>query len=354
MGHPTPPTVHQVWPSAQPASLGLSPDIDRLLEAAVAQGEFPGLHALLLLRHGRLALERYFPGRDALWGRDLGLVEHGPDRLHDLRSVTKSIVGLLYGVALAAGLVPPPRTRLLALYPQRDDGDPRRRRITIGHVLSMRMGIAWSEGTDYDNPANSEIAMEAAPDRIGYVLSRPMVEPPGTRWAYCGGATALLGDLIARGSGQDLEAFARDRLFAPMGITDLEWVRGHDGVPVSSSGLRMRPRDLARLGQMVLDGGRMDSLRLVPSNWLAQSFQPRGQIESGLRYGYQWWIGSLAASGKRWAAAYGNGGQRLIVIPSLGLVVVILAGNYNAPDQWRMPLKLMSRIVIPAIRSQTR
>ena len=126
-------------------------------------------------------------------------------------------------------------------------------------------------------------------------------------------------------------------------------MQGSDGHAAASSGLRLRPRDLARIGQMVLDRGMWHGRRVVPAGWLATSFKPRAYVESGLRYGYQWWIGNLAASGKPWYAAFGNGGQRLIVVPSLKIVVVVLAGNYNAADQWKLPVKLMSRIVIPAL-----
>ena len=256
MGLMSPPGLPLFWQDPAPEQVGLQPDVAVQVTSAVARGEFPGLHALLILRHGRPAAECYFEGRDAVWGKDLGTVQHGAGKLHDLRSVTKSVVGLLYGIARSDGIVPPSSARLMGLYPQFDDGDPLRRRITIGHVLSMRLGLTWNEGTDYDSPANSEIQMEAAPDRIRYVLTRPMAEPPGSTWVYCGGATALLADLIARGSGLDLEAYARTKLFAPLGITDLDWVRGADGTPVGSSGLRLLPRDLARIGQMVLDRGR--------------------------------------------------------------------------------------------------
>jgi CubicO group peptidase (beta-lactamase class C family) len=111
----------------------------------------------------------------------------------------------------------------------------------------------------------------------------------------------------------------------------------------------MTARNLARIGQMTLDKGLWNGSRVVPANWLVASTRPRARAEGGLRYGYQWWLGQLSANGKPWYAGYGNGGQRLIVVPSLRLVVVIFAGNYNRADQWKLPIQLMSRIVLPAI-----
>lgn len=340
-----------LWTTPTPDLAGVSPEADGRLEAAFSRGEFSGLHGLLVIRNGRLALERYFEGEDEHWGQPLGKRRLDATLLHDVRSVTKSVVSLLYGVALSEGFVPPVRARLVDQFPAYPEAaaDPRKRRITLAHVLSMRMGLAWNEDLTYDDPNNGEREMEAAADRYAYILGRPMVERPGSRWVYCGGSTALLGRLIEQGTGRRLEDYAHDRLFRPLGIDTFEWVTGSDGRAAASSGLRLRSRDLARIGQMVLDRGLWLGKPIIPAGWLASSFKPRCYVESGLRYGYQWWIGTLVATGKPWHAAFGNGGQRLIVIPSLRMVVVILAGNYNAADQWKMPVRLMTRIVMPAV-----
>lgn len=336
------------WAFASPHRAGLNPGMAERLTALVHRGEFKGLHALLLVRNGIPGLECYFAGPDEHYGMPLGVVQHGAHVLHDLRSVTKTMVNLLYGIALADGMVPPVTEKLFNCYPAHLD-DRAKAKITIGHVLSMRTGLAWTEGLDYDNPANSERLMEAAPDRIAYVLGQPLVGKPGELWNYSGGCTALLGDLIARGTGMDLAHFADLRLFRPLGIERTGWMRAQQEVPVASSGLRMLPRDVARIGQMILNKGYWNGARIVPSDWLVKSHRPRAATGDGLHYGYQWWIGRLAATGKPWMAAFGNGGQRLIIVPSRKLVVVIMAGNYNAPDQWKMPAQLMQKIVMPGL-----
>jgi CubicO group peptidase (beta-lactamase class C family) len=133
--------------------------------------------------------------------------------------------------------------------------DPARRRMTVAHALTMTVGTEWDETLPYSDPRNSEIAMEFAADRYRFVLERPLVAPPGSRRVHNGGAAAVLGHLIARGTGERLHDFARARLFGPLGILETEWVAGSNGEPAAASGLRMRPRDLARIGQLVLRRG---------------------------------------------------------------------------------------------------
>lgn len=340
------------WTTGAPTEAGFAPDLPARLDAAIAAGKLPNLHGVVIARGGKLVLERYMAGADMMWNNPLGTVAFGPGTLHDLRSVTKSVTSLLYGVALAQGKVPAPEAPLMAQFPDYPDlaADPARQRITIGHVLTMSMGIEWDEmSIPYTNPANSEIAMEDAPDRYRFVLERPVVGEPGVRWTYCGGASALLGRLIAKGTGQPLPDFARAALFQPLGISDFEWMRGTDGTPSSASGLRLTPRDLARIGQMVLQNGQWNGHAVVPAAWIEALSQERVPIDGPLRYGYQWYLGTLAG-GSRWVGAMGNGGQRLFVMPSLDLLVVTTFGNYDQPDQWKPPLALLLETVLPALR----
>ncbi|MGK5442092.1 serine hydrolase domain-containing protein [Micromonospora sp. URMC 105] len=311
-------------------------------------GQVDGLHAVAAVRGGRCLLEYYGAGEDFAWGDSLGVVEFGPGTLHDIRSVTKSVTALLYGIALGEGLVPPPAEPLLPLFPQYPDlaADPQRARLTVEHALTMSLGLDWREDLPYDSPANAEIAMELAPDRYRYVLERPIVEPPGSRWTYCGGASALLGRLIADGTGQSLPQYAQDMLFAPLGIGSHQWMTGADAVASAASGLRLAPRDLARIGELVLTEGTWDGQRVVSTDWIRAMLQPRLQTSWGTRYGYQWYIEPIA--GHRVYAGMGNGGQRLFVLPDLDLTVAVTAGNYNDPDQWRTPLTVLERVVLPA------
>ncbi len=335
-----------------PEALGFSADLADKLDAGVRSGLLNGLHSVLVARNGRLILERYYAGTDESWGKHLGRVTFTPDTLHDLRSVTKSIVALLYGIALERGLVPPPEAPLLAEFPQYPDlaADPKRALLQINHALSMTLGLEWDEMRPYSDPANSEIAMENAPDRFRFILERSIVSKPGQRWTYSGGAVALIGAIIQKGTKMGLLAFAREALFAPLGITEAEWVQGRDGMASAASGLRLKPRDLLRIGQLVLARGRWQDQQLIPEAWVDSLSQSLVSTGDGLHYARLWWHGMALApalKGERpWLAGLGNGGQRLWILPDAGLVTVIHCGNYNKPDQWVTPLRIWREIVL--------
>ncbi|GAA2213097.1 serine hydrolase domain-containing protein [Nonomuraea monospora] len=288
------------------------------VDAVLDRGEAPHLHGLVVLRGGQVMLERYGAGEDHALNVPLGHVTFDRDTLHDLRSVSKSVVGLVYGIALAEGLVPEPGEPLVRQFPEY--GVTGRDHLTVEHALTMTLGIEWDEQLPYTDPANSEVAMELAPDRHRYVLERPVVEEAGKRWHYCGGAAALIGEIITRGAGRSLAEYAAVRLFEPLGVTAYDWSMGDDGVTRAASGLRLRPVDLAAVGQLVLDGGR----GIVPGAWIADMLRPRVVLEGGGWYGYQWYL-----SGDGRAEGIGNGGQRLVVVPSEGLVVAVTAGEYD-------------------------
>ena len=150
------------------------------------------MHGVVALRKGQIVFERYFTGTDEVWGRPLGTVEFMSDTLHDMRSVTKSIVGLLYGIALGQGLVPAPDQSLLAQFPEYPElvRDENKARLTIAHALTMTLALEWNDAAPWES-VPTEVEMESAPDRYRFILERRMLGVPGTGWIYCGGATAL-------------------------------------------------------------------------------------------------------------------------------------------------------------------
>ncbi|UOM33017.1 serine hydrolase [Acuticoccus sp. I52.16.1] len=321
------------------------------IDHAHTSGVLADVHAILV-RRGARTVARYFSGADNAWGRDLGTVTFGPQVLHDLRSITKSVVSLLYAVALERGEVPPPDAPLLAQFPAYADlaAEPPRAAWTVAHALDMTMGTHWNEDLPYSDPNNSEIAMERAPDRFRFVLDRPLAAAPGTEWRYNGGATALIGHLIERGMEMDLPSAARRHLFDPLGIETTEWVRGADGTASAASGLRMTAPDLAKIGRLVLDGGVWDGRRVVPADWIASLATPAAHTPFGLGYARQWYTSEQPVDGGAAVApmlsGMGNGGQRLFVLPGLDLVAVLFCGRYDQPDQWLNPVIVLQRLIL--------
>ncbi len=321
----------------------------RLTEAFEAE-ELKGLHSVFILHKGEILVETYFPGLDQRWGLDIGVIDHNATRLHDLRSVTKSITGLLYGIALSEGMVPDLDAPLVDQFPEYTDlpDMPKRRKILVRHALSMTMGVEWDESAPYNSTRNSEIAMEYSEDRNRYALEQRIINEPGTHWTYSGGATTLIGTLISRGTGMPLEVFARQKLFDPLGIENYEWVKGRDGTVAGSSGLRMTTHDLAKIGQVMMNHGMWQGKQIVSAEWVEESITPRINIPDGLRYGYFWWLAGEGAP-PYWYAGFGNGGQRLMMNPNNQMVAVIYAGNYNKPDAWKLPVKVLVDFVLPEI-----
>jgi CubicO group peptidase (beta-lactamase class C family) len=175
---------------------------------------------------------------------------------------------MLYGIALANGKVPTPEAKLYAQFPEYADlaKAPGRDRIKVAHVLSMTLGTAWDEvAFPYSDPRNSEIQMGEAPDRYRFILDRPIVGEPGVKWIYCGGATALLARLIAKGTGRFLVDFAHKAMFEPLGLGPIDWTTGRDGKPLAASGLRMCAPDLLRIGEMVLGNVTWQGRQIVPA-----------------------------------------------------------------------------------------
>jgi CubicO group peptidase (beta-lactamase class C family) len=343
------------WRVAPPQASGLDQAALCRLAARLEGPARPNVHAVLVVRGGKLAFERYFTGDDERWGRWLGTIAFGPDTIHDMRSVTKTVTALLVGAAIDRGLLAGVDEPVMKFFPEYADlRTPERDRILLRHLLTMTMGIAWDEERPYTDPSNSELQMSRTQDPLRYVLEQPVVAAPGEQYRYNGGATALLAAVVQRATGQSLEAFARSALFQPLGIAQVEWIRLRDGNPAAASGLRLRPRDLAKIGQMLLAGGTWAGRRVLSAEWVREVATPRIGGSGLYLYGYQVWLGRSFAGGTeiRWFAGVGLGGQRVFVVPDLDLVVVTNAGMYANAQQSTVALDILNRVVEAAVAAK--
>jgi CubicO group peptidase (beta-lactamase class C family) len=303
------------------------------LQNRLRAGEIPNLHSTLVIQHGQVIAEWYFEGTDEGRGRPLNSVKFGPETLHDVRSVTKSIVSLLFGIAIADHAVPSLDSPVLDSFPEyKDLQTVERRKIRLRDLLPMTSGLRWDERYPYTDIRNGENAMNAAPDRYRYILSQPIDSLPGTQWRYSGGDVALIGAVIERSTKIPLDIYAEKKLFGPLGITEFVWRRDNSGIPIAASGLRMLPRDMAKIGLLVLHNGRDPSgHQIVPESWIRESTSPHVTLftenDCTIKYGYFWWLGTGCKA--PWYGAQGNGGQHIRVVPSLDMVIVTTAGLYN-------------------------
>ena len=349
-----PAELHDGWDVAAPEAQGLDPAVLCAIGPRFEDWKEANAHAVLVVRHGALVYEHYFAGDDERWDEPLGRVVYDAGKLHDLRSVTKSVTSLLVGIALDHGWIKDVDTPVLSYFPKYADlRTPQKDAITLHHLLTMSAGFAWDELRLPPNPKkNTDALMAAAPDPYRFLLEQPLEEKPGEVWNYNSGATALLAAILHKASGKPLDALAKEELFDPLGITDVEWARYPNGDPIAGWGLRLRPRDLAKVGRLVLAHGAWAGRQIVPAAWIDQSLTP--QINGlGLNfYGFQWWLGRSLIQRREidWAAAVGWGGQRLYVVPSMDLAVVVTAGLYKPVMlQDLIGFTVLNRYVLPAL-----
>jgi CubicO group peptidase (beta-lactamase class C family) len=266
------------WTVAAPEEVDL--DSAKLcgLDAFLEQWPTANIHAVLVSRRGKLVAEHYLSGTDLRWANDnLGVVRFTPTTKHDVRSISKSVTALLVGIALEEGKYPPLESAAIDSFPDYASlRTPENARITFRDLLSMAHGWKWDENVAWRSPDNTERAMFEAADPYRFIWEQPVIVPPGTVFNYSGGATTLLGGVLAKATGRKIDDYAREKLFEPLSITDFEWLNFENSKEIAAfGGLRLRPRDLAKIGQLMVSGGLWNGQRVLPKGWVAESTKPR-------------------------------------------------------------------------------
>lgn len=294
------------------------------------------VHSIVLVKDNELMVEEYFGGYDAT-------------KIHDLRSTTKSIRALLMGIAIEKGFVDDINDPFIKYLPNlraKKNLDPKKNQITIKHLLTMSSGL---DCNDWDKKSKGqEDRVYKKKDWLQYTLDLPLINEPGTVSNYCSMGSILVAEIISQSSRMSLSEFAEKYLFEPLGISGVEW--GHTSqkkVIDSGKRLYMKPRDLAKIGLLVLNKGNWNDRQIIPAKWIQEATTPQTKI-GGTAYGYFWW--NIPMQGKNGTilskTATGNGGQYVMVFPSKNLVAVFTGGAYNSSES-QLPFMIVNKVFLP-------
>jgi len=319
----TPVSASADWTASTPEAEHIDRDRIGALMLRIRRGDYGRIASVLIVRNGRLAVEEYFNGSSAT-------------QPHTMQSVTKSVVSLLAGMAASSGRLSTTDrvATLLARYEPIANLDARKQAMTVRDLLTMRSGFDWVENPYAGSPLQR--MNDCRCDWLRFVLDWPMRDEPGMRWEYVSGSAILLGGIIGAVMGSRLDQFADAALFGPIGATGVSWIQGlPDGLPHGGGGLFIRARDMAKLGQLVLDQGRWQGRTVVDSAWIQESTQ---RITRDVRvwaghpvdYGYLWWLTN--DGGADIVTASGALGQWIFVSARHQLVAVSTGDNADSRE----------------------
>jgi CubicO group peptidase (beta-lactamase class C family) len=334
------------------AGAGLSGPQLLQMERCIAQGEFGRITSLLIARNGDLVYECYFEG-DA-------------STLRDTRSVTKSVTGMLIGIAIAKGLLPGVTTPVLPFFPDKEPlqfADRRKSEITIEDFLTMSSMLECNDSNSFSR--GHEERMYLVEDWVKFALDLPirgfpswMVKPCnssyGRSFSYCTAGAVTLGEILARVSNQPVPDFAAEHLFQPLQIRNVQWGLGPLGGANTGGGLALQSRDLLKLGQLYHDRGDWYGATIIAEDWVEASIRPHVRVDADRDYGYFFWLQNFTTpAGDQHRAYYmaGNGGNKVVVFPDASLVVVITTTSYNTKGMHQRTSELLTEHILPALQA---
>ena len=309
----------------------------------IVDGKYHGLDALLVAQDGKLVLEEYF----YLGGRE---------KIHSIQSATKSVTSLLLGIAHDDGLIKNLDAPLKSFFPAYPDSVKKGpESATLRHALTMSAGLDWEESIPYTDPKNDAVRMNQSKDMYQYVLSKnpDLKDQPGKKFEYNSGLSVLLGGVILDVTGKPADKYAELTLFKKLGIKKFWWERGNEQIH-TGGGLFMQPRDIMKLGQLVLDEGKWEGEQVISKSWIKESTAlrlPISELNKQAGYGYQWWRGACTVDKKTLPVIFaaGYGGQVLYIIPDLNLVVLTLHHNPSEADlSHSIAWSELEKMIIPA------
>lgn len=322
------------WMHATPARAQAPAVIPELrFEAALERAaSLPRLHSLLVSHEGELVLEEYFNGAS-------------PSRPANIKSVSKSVISALIGIAIEQGHLNGVDQPIADFFADQLGTDAGKAEITIEDLLTMQAGLETTSNRNYG-------AWVLSSNWVEFALNQPLELMPGTVMEYSTGNTHLLSAILTSATELTTLEYARQALAAPLGFRLLEWPRDPQGIYFGGNDMEMTPRQMLAFGELYLNEGRADGRQIVPQEWVQASLRPRTESrrEAGRYYGYGWWIRRTA--GLQTPYAWGFGGQFIVLVPELDLVVVTTSDSSptrEARSQRRRIFNLVERqVVAPA------
>ncbi len=346
-----PPGSHSIgWVLSDPESVGLSTDRLMAMDSIIRHGDFRSVTSLLIARHGRLVHETYFDSE--------------PLGLRNTRSLTKTVTGMLIGIAIDKGMLSGVDAGVLAFFPDREpvrNPDPRKDSITVEDFLTMSSCLECDDNNSFSR--GNEERMYLIEDWIGFTLDLPVKgfpawvpkpenSPYGRSFTYCTAGVVTLGGVLQRATHMRVEDFAAKNLFGPLGINRVEWQFSPLGLAMTGGGLSLQSRDLLTLAQLYLNHGVWNGRRIISDRWVTISTTPKAEVDDNTEYGYLWWLRKFTSGAKHFTAYYmaGNGGNKAVVFPDLDMVAVITTTNYGMRDAHELSDRLLTDYILPAIR----
>jgi CubicO group peptidase (beta-lactamase class C family) len=293
------------------------------------------LETLIVAQHGKVVIEQGFRG-------------HATTRPTNIKSVSKTIISALVGIAIEKGILKGPEAKIAPLLEDKlpPDPDPRMQDITIGNLLSMQAGLARTSGANYGR-------WVASRDWVSAALAQPFADDPGGGMLYSTGSSHLLSAILTRESGRSTLALARDWLAPLEDFAIADWMRDPQGIYFGGNQMAMTPRAMLAFGELYRNGGRAGGEQVLSVEWIEASWQPRTQsVFHDDLYGYGWFLTEM--SGERVAYAWGYGGQMIYVVPTLELTVV-MTSTENQPSArtgHRDDLHRLMRGIVAAMKAK--
>jgi CubicO group peptidase (beta-lactamase class C family) len=349
-----PDTIPDGWETSSAADEKIDLDLLQPMFERIASGQYKAVQSVLIARHGKLVVEEYFP-RTESDRREQAIRRAAPV---DMTSATKSVTSLLIGIAIDQHFIKSVDENASTFFPEYADlfADPRRAQLRLKNLLTMSAGFEWDEWSHpYSDPRNTQVQMIRSEEPMRFLLERPMVAAPGETFTYNSGISILLGQLLFKASGLRADKFSERHLFEPLGISDFYWSKWPDDIVQAGGGLHLRPRDMAKIGQLMLNLGQWRGRQIVSEAWVKESIKPHlegskipfAAMADG--YGYQWWLSSWKVRDRELTSysARGRGGQFIVVLPEVQAVVVFTCAVDN-PITFA-PLEMLKLHILPAI-----